>query len=88
GNLNPHYEPIVSKSSPTLTPFDESDACKVPIVESSSPTLTLFRESGFFLEEIEDFLSDDSNPIEIEDFEFDMEGDILLIEKLLNEDPF
>nr|GFA48378.1 hypothetical protein [Tanacetum cinerariifolium] len=40
GNLNPHYEPIVSKSSPTLTPFDESDACKVPIVESSSPTLT------------------------------------------------
>nr|GFD02985.1 reverse transcriptase domain-containing protein [Tanacetum cinerariifolium] len=58
------------------------------IFSNSSPTLTPFGESDFFLEEIKDFLSDDSNPIEIEDYEFDMEGDILLIEKLLNEDPF
>nr|GEV56782.1 reverse transcriptase domain-containing protein [Tanacetum cinerariifolium] len=62
GNSNP----IVSNSSLTLTPFDESDACKVPIVKSSSPTLTAFGEN----------------------FEFDMEEDILLIKKLLNEDPF
>nr|GEV69713.1 hypothetical protein [Tanacetum cinerariifolium] len=88
GNPNPHYDPIVSNSSLTLTPFDESDACKVPIVKSSSLTLTPFGESDFFLEEIEEFLSDDSNPIEIEDSEFDMKGDILLIENLLNEDPF
>nr|GFA03178.1 reverse transcriptase domain-containing protein [Tanacetum cinerariifolium] len=51
GNPTPYYEPIVSNSSPSLTPFGESD---------------------FFLEEIEDYLSNDSNPIEIEDFEFDM----------------
>nr|GEZ22002.1 reverse transcriptase domain-containing protein [Tanacetum cinerariifolium] len=25
GNLTPYYDPIVSNSSPTLTPFDESD---------------------------------------------------------------
>nr|GEZ08360.1 reverse transcriptase domain-containing protein [Tanacetum cinerariifolium] len=65
-----------------------SDACKVPIVKSSSPTLTPFGECDFFLEEIKDFLSDDSNEIEIEDSEFDMEGEILLIENFLNEDPF
>nr|GEY52599.1 reverse transcriptase domain-containing protein [Tanacetum cinerariifolium] len=66
GNPTPYYEPIISNSSPTLTPFNESD---------------------FFLEEIEDYLSNDSNPIEIEDSEFDMEGDILILEALLNSDP-
>nr|GFC07953.1 reverse transcriptase domain-containing protein [Tanacetum cinerariifolium] len=88
GNPTLHYDLIVSNSFPTLTPFDESDACKVPIVKSSSLTLTPFGESDLFLEEIEDYLNDDSIPIEIEDSEFDIEGDILLIEKLLNEDPF
>nr|GEV67328.1 reverse transcriptase domain-containing protein [Tanacetum cinerariifolium] len=66
GNPTPYYEPIVSNSSSSLTPFGESD---------------------FFLEEIKDYLSNDSNPIEIKDFEFDMEGDILILEALLNSDP-
>nr|GEZ30927.1 reverse transcriptase domain-containing protein [Tanacetum cinerariifolium] len=61
---------------------------KEPIVKSSSPTLTLFGESDFYLEEIKDFLNDDSIPMEIENSVFDPEGDILLIEKLLNDDPF
>nr|GEZ90540.1 reverse transcriptase domain-containing protein [Tanacetum cinerariifolium] len=87
GNPTPYYDLIVSNSSLTLIPFDKSDACKVPIIKSSSPTFTLFGESDFFLEEIEDFLNDDSIPIEIENFVFNMEKDILLIEKLLNEDP-
>nr|GEV79979.1 reverse transcriptase domain-containing protein [Tanacetum cinerariifolium] len=87
GNPTSNYDPIISNSSLTLTPFDESDACKVPIVKSTSPTLTLFGESDFYSEEIKDFLNDDSIPIEIENSVFDMEGDILLIEKLLNEDP-
>nr|GEV15957.1 hypothetical protein [Tanacetum cinerariifolium] len=83
------YNP--KSSSPTLVSDDlitESDSCKVPIVKSSSPTLTPFRESDFFLEEIEDFLNDDSIPIEIENYVYDLEGDILFLEKLLNEDPF
>nr|GEW82872.1 reverse transcriptase domain-containing protein [Tanacetum cinerariifolium] len=62
----PHFEPIISNSSPTLTPFNESD---------------------FYLEEIEDCLNDDSNSEEIEDFEFDMERDILILKALLNSDP-
>nr|GEW91650.1 reverse transcriptase domain-containing protein [Tanacetum cinerariifolium] len=62
----PHFEPIFSNSSPTLTPFNESD---------------------FYLEEIKDCLNDDSNSEEIEDFEFDMERDILILEALLNSDP-
>nr|GFC52691.1 reverse transcriptase domain-containing protein [Tanacetum cinerariifolium] len=60
---------------------------KVPIVKSSSLTLTPFGESDFILEEIEDFLNDDSIPDEIDDSVFDPVGDIHLIEKLLNANP-
>nr|GEX92292.1 reverse transcriptase domain-containing protein [Tanacetum cinerariifolium] len=42
----------------------------------------------FFLEEIKDFLNDDLIPIGIENSVYDPEGDILFLEKLLNEDPF
>nr|GEZ47405.1 reverse transcriptase domain-containing protein [Tanacetum cinerariifolium] len=62
----PHFEPIILNSSPTLTPFNESD---------------------FYLEEIEDCRNDDSNSKEIEDSEFYMERDILILEALLNSDP-
>nr|GEX01076.1 hypothetical protein [Tanacetum cinerariifolium] len=44
-------------------------------------------ESDFYSEEIEIFLNDDSIPIGIEISMFDMEGDILFLERLLNEDP-
>nr|GEX12807.1 hypothetical protein [Tanacetum cinerariifolium] len=86
--LDFQYKP--KSSNPTLVSDDlisESDSFKVPIVKSSSPTLTPFGESGFILEEIEDFLNDDSIPVEIDDSVFDPEGDIRLIEKLLNADP-
>nr|GFB61455.1 reverse transcriptase domain-containing protein [Tanacetum cinerariifolium] len=86
--LTPKYNP--KSSNPTLV-FDdlisENDSCKVSIVKSSSLTLTPFGESDFILEEIEDFLNDASIPDEIDDFVFDPEGDICLIEKLLNADP-
>nr|GEZ12490.1 reverse transcriptase domain-containing protein [Tanacetum cinerariifolium] len=62
----PYFEPIVSNSSPTLTPFNESD---------------------FYLEEIKDCLNNDSNPEEVEDSEFNMERDILILEALLNSNP-
>nr|GEU81689.1 hypothetical protein [Tanacetum cinerariifolium] len=87
--LDFQYNP--KSSNPTLVSDDlisESDSSKVPIVKSSSPTLTPFGESDFFLEEIEDFLNDDSIPNGIENFVYDPEGDILFLEKLLNEDPF
>nr|GEV71410.1 reverse transcriptase domain-containing protein [Tanacetum cinerariifolium] len=68
--------------------ISESDFCKEPIVKSSSPTLTPFGESDFFLIEIKDFLNDESIPTGIENSFYDPEGDILFLEKLLNEDPF
>nr|GEV31960.1 hypothetical protein [Tanacetum cinerariifolium] len=75
-------------SNPSFSEETKSDFCKEPIVKSSSPTLTPFGESDFFLEEIEDFLNDESNPTGIENSFYDPEGDILYLEKLLNEDPF
>nr|GEV19117.1 reverse transcriptase domain-containing protein [Tanacetum cinerariifolium] len=66
---------------------DVSDFCKEPIVKSSSPTLTPFGESDFFLEEIEYFLKYESIPTGIEDSFYDPKGNILYLEKLLNDDP-
>nr|GEV71374.1 DNA-directed DNA polymerase [Tanacetum cinerariifolium] len=65
---------------------------RVPLIlgrpfSDSSPTLTPFNESDFYLEEIEDCLNNDSNPEKVEDSEFDMERDILILEALLNSDP-
>ncbi|GJT76258.1 reverse transcriptase domain-containing protein [Tanacetum coccineum] len=50
-------------------------------------TFELFT-SEFILEEIEAYLKDDSISPEIDHADFDPEGDICLIEKLLNNDPF
>nr|GEY50767.1 reverse transcriptase domain-containing protein [Tanacetum cinerariifolium] len=64
--LDFQYNP--KSSSPTLVydaTVSESDSSKEPIVKSSSPTLTPFGDSDFFLEEIEDFLNDDSIPTEL-----------------------
>nr|GEW79340.1 reverse transcriptase domain-containing protein [Tanacetum cinerariifolium] len=81
----------LKSSSPTLVSDDsisESDSSKERIVKSSSLTLTPFGESDFFLEEIKDFFNDDSIPTGIKNSVYDLEGDILFLEKLLNEDPF
>nr|GEW35621.1 DNA-directed DNA polymerase [Tanacetum cinerariifolium] len=75
-------------SNPSFFEETESEFCKKPIVKSSSPTLTPFGESDFFLEEIRDFLNDESISTRIENSFYDPEGDILYLEKLLNEDPF
>nr|GEU41660.1 reverse transcriptase domain-containing protein [Tanacetum cinerariifolium] len=68
GNPTPSTEPIVSMSSPTLTPFEDSD---------------------FLLEETDAFLAIEDELIspEINDSLYDSEGDILLVEEFLNDDP-
>nr|GEW30680.1 reverse transcriptase domain-containing protein [Tanacetum cinerariifolium] len=68
GNLTPYCDPIVSTSSPTLTPFGDSD---------------------FLLEEVDAFLTleDDPTSPEVDHSYYDMEGDILLLEEFLNDDP-
>nr|GFC70276.1 reverse transcriptase domain-containing protein [Tanacetum cinerariifolium] len=65
--LDFQYNP--KSSNPTLVSDDlisESDSCKVPVVKSSSLTLTPFGESDLSLDEIEEFLNDDSIPTGIE----------------------
>nr|GEV76998.1 reverse transcriptase domain-containing protein [Tanacetum cinerariifolium] len=46
------------------------------------------REDDFILEEIDAYLKDESISPEIDHVDFDSEGDICLIKKLLNDDPF
>nr|GFC78602.1 reverse transcriptase domain-containing protein [Tanacetum cinerariifolium] len=65
--LDFQYNP--KSSNPTLVSnpsISENDLSKEPIVKSSSPTLPPFGESDFFLEEIKDFLNDESIPTGIE----------------------
>ncbi|GJX61033.1 reverse transcriptase domain-containing protein [Tanacetum coccineum] len=59
-----------------------------PIIATSFPSLTPYEGGDFILEEIENYLSNGSIPPGIDDDDFDPEGDICLIEKLLNNDPF
>ncbi|GKA99610.1 reverse transcriptase domain-containing protein [Tanacetum coccineum] len=68
-NPSPHFDPIVSISSPTLTPFDESD-------------FLLF-------EEADAFIAIDDEPVSpvFNATYYDPEGDILILEALLNNDP-
>nr|GEY10050.1 reverse transcriptase domain-containing protein [Tanacetum cinerariifolium] len=60
-----------------------------PIVSNSSPTLTLLGDSDFPLEETDAFLAINDEPIspKIDDCYYDSEGDILLLEEFLNDDP-
>ncbi|GKE09690.1 reverse transcriptase domain-containing protein [Tanacetum coccineum] len=60
---------------------------RYPIITTSSPSLTHFEGGDFVLEEIEACLTSDSFPPGIDDADFDPELDILLLEKLLNDDP-
>nr|GEZ66358.1 reverse transcriptase domain-containing protein [Tanacetum cinerariifolium] len=78
-----HFHEVLNNhmsGSPTFSPD--------PMVESLSPSLTPFGDSDFILEETDVFLSfDDSIPSGIDDGTYDSEGDILFLEKLLNDDP-
>nr|GEW34140.1 reverse transcriptase domain-containing protein [Tanacetum cinerariifolium] len=59
-----------------------------PIIFDSSPSFTSFEGSDFILEEIEAYLNNESISLEIDHADCDPEGDIYLIEKLLNNGPF
>ncbi|GJT14888.1 hypothetical protein Tco_0873594 [Tanacetum coccineum] len=57
------------------------------ILSTSFPSLTPFEGGDFILKEIEACLTNDSIPPGIDDADFDPKGDLLLLEKLLNNDP-
>ncbi|GJV48483.1 hypothetical protein Tco_1438695 [Tanacetum coccineum] len=73
---------IFLDSSKSGNPTPSSD----PIITTSSHSLTPFEGGDFILEENEAFLRSDSIP-PIDDTDFDPKRDILLLEKLLNDDP-
>nr|GEU62099.1 hypothetical protein [Tanacetum cinerariifolium] len=60
-----------------------------PIVSTFSLTLTPFGDSDFLLEEVDAFLALEDDPIspEVDHSYYDTEGDILLLEAFLNDDP-
>nr|GEU49158.1 reverse transcriptase domain-containing protein [Tanacetum cinerariifolium] len=58
-----------------------------PIIALSSPSLTPFEGGDFILEEIEACLTSKLIPPGIDDTDLDLEGDIHLLEELLNNDP-
>nr|GEX05661.1 reverse transcriptase domain-containing protein [Tanacetum cinerariifolium] len=68
GNPTSFYDPIVSTTSPTLTPFENSD---------------------FLLEEVDAFLAIECEPTSSKFYQpyLDPEGDILILEAFLNDDP-
>nr|GEZ98164.1 hypothetical protein [Tanacetum cinerariifolium] len=69
GTPTPQNDPIVSATSPTLTPFWDID-------------FLLFEEADAFLG-----LEDDPDSSKINPFYYDPEGDILLLEAILNSEP-
>nr|GEV81584.1 reverse transcriptase domain-containing protein [Tanacetum cinerariifolium] len=75
---------VFSNNSSSGNPTSNSE----PIHFNSSPSLTPFEGSDFILEEINAYLKDESILPRIDHADCDPEGDIRLIEKLLNNDPF
>nr|GFA36535.1 putative reverse transcriptase domain-containing protein [Tanacetum cinerariifolium] len=59
------------------------------IVSTTSSTLTPFGNSDFLLEEVDAFLAieDDPNSLEVDQSYLDPEGDVLLLEAFMNDDP-
>ncbi|GKD25197.1 hypothetical protein Tco_1231411, partial [Tanacetum coccineum] len=75
------FSNVISSGNPT--PYYD------PIVSTSSPTLTLFGDSNFLLfEESNSFLAieDDPTSLEVDPTYYDPDGDILLLEVILNSD--
>nr|GEW20824.1 reverse transcriptase domain-containing protein [Tanacetum cinerariifolium] len=60
-----------------------------PNVSTTSPALTPFENSHFLLKEVDAFLAleDDPTSLEVDQSYIDSEGDILLLEAFLNDDP-
>nr|GEW27660.1 DNA-directed DNA polymerase [Tanacetum cinerariifolium] len=75
------FSDVIASSNPT--PYYDQ------IVSTTSPTLTLFGNNDFLLEEVDAFLAleDDLTSLEVYQSYVDTEGEFLLLEAFLNDDP-
>nr|GEW88012.1 reverse transcriptase domain-containing protein [Tanacetum cinerariifolium] len=75
------FSDMIASGNPT--PYYE------PIVSTTSSTLTPLKNSDFLLEELDAFLSLEDDPTlpKVDQSYLDIEGDILLLEAFLNDDP-
>nr|GEX89737.1 reverse transcriptase domain-containing protein [Tanacetum cinerariifolium] len=75
------FSDVIASGNPT-TYYD-------PIVSTTSPTLTPFGNSKFLLEEVDSSqaLKDDPTSSKVDQSYVDTDGDILLLEVFLNDDP-
>ncbi|GJU52525.1 reverse transcriptase domain-containing protein [Tanacetum coccineum] len=71
GNPTPYYDPIVSTSSPTLTPFGDSDFL---LFEEADSFLALEGRINFTWKLIKNFITEP-------------EGDIILLDAIINSEP-
>ncbi|GJW19313.1 hypothetical protein Tco_0026749 [Tanacetum coccineum] len=95
----PNFEPAVAPVSalmPNLKPsIPYPSRLAIPLlirpycILTVFPTLTPFGDSDFLLKEVDAFLAleDDPTSPEVDDSYYDPEGDILLLESFLNDDP-
>ncbi|GKA64735.1 hypothetical protein Tco_0764442, partial [Tanacetum coccineum] len=88
-DVNPLFDEVledIESEDSYVSKLDEPDLLVTPFSKLNEDEC--FDPSGdFVLEEIEACLTSDSIPPGIDDDEFDPKGDILLLEKLLNDDP-
>nr|GEU44036.1 reverse transcriptase domain-containing protein [Tanacetum cinerariifolium] len=76
------------KDAESINRIDVIDVASLdPIICSSSTSFTPFEGSDFILEDIETFLQTSDELSNLDDDYYDTEGDIIYLEKLLNEDP-
>nr|GFB32528.1 reverse transcriptase domain-containing protein [Tanacetum cinerariifolium] len=88
--INVHEREIIlrqDKKSLTLKCGDTPSISKYKFQSLNKVDFIDAGESDFYSEEIEIFLNDDSIPIGVENSVFNMEEDILFLERLLSEDP-
>nr|GEV08360.1 reverse transcriptase domain-containing protein [Tanacetum cinerariifolium] len=89
--INVHEREIIlrqDKQSLTLQCSDTPSISKYKFQSLNKVDFIDAGESDFYLEEIENFLNDDSIPIGVENSMFNMKEDILFLERLLSEEPF
>nr|GEU32278.1 reverse transcriptase domain-containing protein [Tanacetum cinerariifolium] len=74
--------PLIVQPSPASTSFSNNSSSKMPEVTKDTA-----QPSDFILEEIEAYLTSESISMGIDDTDLNLEGDICLLEELLNNDP-